>query len=322
MNIDERYGLICYEIEDCLRHNKKSFYIYPFGVNGLLIKQILNNRYGIHEKGVIDNKLATINNNILRISDLKEEDITSDGIILISTEEENTLKSIVKNLPSFLKSHQISFCFNQIWENSLTDYMDFDIFYKHCKIGKRTSNFKYLLNPACLVETIGRYCSINPSAKVVPNHSLDTISTDNFLLELNKTNWESEEDYKKRVERINKYGRHRDNCWNFFTWKISNNPPIKIGNDVWIGQNVVILPGVIVHDGAVLAAGAVVTHDVPPYTIVGGVPAKTIKKRYSDETINKLLQIRWWDWSDEKIKENIELFYQPDKFIKEFYTNI
>lgn len=105
---------------------------------------------------------------------------------------------------------------------------------------------------------------------------------------------------------------------NILISQMRNASPVNIGNDVWIGQNVVILPGVTIHDGAVLAAGAVVTHDVPPYTIVGGVPAKTIKKRYSDEIVDKLLRIRWWDWLDEQIKENLELFYQPDVFLKKF----
>ena len=164
---------------------KKVFYIYPFGTIGLLVKQILNNnRYGIYEKGIIDNKLASINKNILMISDLKEEDMTSESIILISSEDDNTLKSIVKSLPPFLKSHQVTFCFNDLWENCLSYYMNFDIFYKHCKIGKGTYNFKSLLDPFCLVENIGRYCSINYSAKVVSNHSLNMISTHSYLLEI------------------------------------------------------------------------------------------------------------------------------------------
>ena len=79
-----------------------------------------------------------------------------------------------------------------------------------------------------------------------------------------------------------------------------------------------ILPGVAIGDGAILAAGAVVTKDVKPYTVVGGVPAKTIKKRFDDEMIETFLKIKWWEWTVDKIEENIELFYQPEVFCEKF----
>ncbi len=79
-----------------------------------------------------------------------------------------------------------------------------------------------------------------------------------------------------------------------------------IGNDVWIGHDATIMPGVTIGDGSIIAAKAVVTKDVEPYTIVGGNPAKLIKKRFSDGTISKLLELKWWDWNIEKITENVE----------------
>ena len=81
--------------------------------------------------------------------------------------------------------------------------------------------------------------------------------------------------------------------------------PITVGNDVWIGFEAVIMAGVTIGDGAVIGARALVTKDIPPYTIVGGVPAKPIKKRFSEKTIETLLQIRWWDWPKEKIQKHI-----------------
>lgn len=85
-----------------------------------------------------------------------------------------------------------------------------------------------------------------------------------------------------------------------------NKGDIIIGNDVWIGYEAIILAGVTIGDGAIIGARAVVTKDVLPYTIVAGVPAKPIKKRFDDKTISKLLDIQWWNWSDEKIAQNIK----------------
>lgn len=78
-----------------------------------------------------------------------------------------------------------------------------------------------------------------------------------------------------------------------------------IGNDVWIGYNCLIMPGVKIGDGAVIASKSVVTKDVDPYTVVGGNPATVLRKRFSDETINTLLEIAWWDWDIEKITRNL-----------------
>lgn len=78
-----------------------------------------------------------------------------------------------------------------------------------------------------------------------------------------------------------------------------------VGNDVWIGYNVTIMPGITIGDGAIIAANTNVTHDVAPYTIVGGNPSKIIRKRFSDEKINELLSIKWWDWSIEEITKNV-----------------
>jgi len=84
-----------------------------------------------------------------------------------------------------------------------------------------------------------------------------------------------------------------------------NKGDIVIGNDVWIGYEAVILSGVTIGDGAIIGTRAVVTKDVPPYMIVGGVPAKPIRKRFSDNLISELLKLQWWNWSENKIKKNI-----------------
>lgn len=133
---------------------------------------------------------------------------------------------------------------------------------------------------------IGKFCSIACGAKFLfnsANHTLSSLSTYPFPLFFEE--WGLE---KKDVTK----------AWD-------NKGDIVIGNDVWIGYEAVILAGVTIGDGAIIGTRAVVTKDVPPYTIVGGVPAKPIKKRFSDEIISALLEIQWWNWSEEKIARNI-----------------
>lgn len=87
---------------------------------------------------------------------------------------------------------------------------------------------------------------------------------------------------------------------------------ITIGNDVWIGYRATIMAGATIGDGAIIAANATVTKDVAPYAIVGGNPAMEIRKRFSDEKIGRLLDIKWWDWPIEKITENVQLLTGND----------
>lgn len=133
---------------------------------------------------------------------------------------------------------------------------------------------------------IGKFCSIACGAKFLfnsANHTLSSLSTYPFPLFFEE--WGLE---KKDVT----------NAWD-------NKGDIVIGNDVWIGYEAVVLAGVTIGDGAIIGIRAVVTKNVPPYTIVGGVPAKPIKKRFSEETISALLEIQWWNWSKERIARNI-----------------
>lgn len=103
--------------------------------------------------------------------------------------------------------------------------------------------------------------------------------------------------------------RHSGPKKRFARFVIPQTQKTKIGNDVWIGHGVTIKQGVVIGDGAVVGSNALVTKDVPPYAIVGGVPAKTIKLRFSQEVINRLEEIQWWNLPDEKITEVIDLFH-------------
>jgi virginiamycin A acetyltransferase len=85
-----------------------------------------------------------------------------------------------------------------------------------------------------------------------------------------------------------------------------------VGNDVWIGQEATVMPGVTIGDGAIIATKAVVTADVPPYAIVGGNPARIIRRRFADDVIAELLAIGWWDWDVEKITRNLNAIRGAD----------
>lgn len=134
--------------------------------------------------------------------------------------------------------------------------------------------------------TIGKFCSIACGAKFIfnsANHTLSSLSTYPFPLFFEE------------------WGLMREEVTD--SW--DNKGDIVIGNDVWIGYEAVIMAGVTIGDGAIIGTRAVVTKDVPAYTIVGGVPARLIRKRFLDETISELLEIKWWDWPRERIAENI-----------------
>ena len=145
--------------------------------------------------------------------------------------------------------------------------------------------YHYPINQDKLV--IGKFCSIACGAKFLfnsANHTLSSLSTYPFPLFFEEWNLE-----KKAVTQ----------AWD-------NKGDIVVGNDVWIGYEAVILAGVHIGDGAVIGTRAVVTKDVPPYTIVGGVPAKPIKKRFPEKTISMLLDMQWWNWSNDKIAHSIK----------------
>jgi acetyltransferase-like isoleucine patch superfamily enzyme len=99
--------------------------------------------------------------------------------------------------------------------------------------------------------------------------------------------------------------------------ELTSRGPITIGHDVWIGRRAMIMSGVTIGNGAVIGAGAVVTRDVAPYSIVGGVPAKLIRFRFEQPTIDALQRIRWWDWPDDDIRSRVDLFDLPaEEFIR------
>ncbi len=169
---------------------------------------------------------------------------------------------------------------------------------QHCTIKDYTYVAK---NSHIQFARIGKFCSIGPNLMCgFGIHPLHGISTSPMFYSTRKQNGISLTDADKIIEL----------------------KPINIGNDVFIGMNVTILDGISIGDGAVIGAGTVVTKNVPPYTIAVGAPMRFIKKRFTDEQIEKLLQIEWWNFSQEDLKSIERDFFDIDAFIAKHSNNL
>ena len=181
-----------------------------------------------------------------------------------------------------------------------------NLIYDHCWIGNCTfGRFSYVSKNVHLSRTkVGRYTAIGPEVRTVSGkHPTQTKVAMHPVFYTNKKFAGKGISQKNTFEEYDYTDENK-------TWFA------EIGNDVWIGARATILNGCRIGDGAVVAAGAVVTKDVPPYTIVGGVPAKVIRKRFTDEQIEFLLQFKWWEKEESWLKENVELFDDIEQFVE------
>lgn len=175
-------------------------------------------------------------------------------------------------------------------------------FVKDSKIGYGT----YLgPNVELLYTKVGKFCSIARGVKtLVYTHPSNTfVSTSPTFFSTLKQNGTTYVNHNKFEECI----------------KIDNDFSVKIGNDVWIGEDVTILGGITIGDGAILSCNALVTEDVLPYTIVGGVPAKKIKMRFSSSQIDFLNNFKWWNKNIEWIEGNADDFDDIESFMNKYY---
>jgi phosphonate metabolism protein (transferase hexapeptide repeat family) len=168
------------------------------------------------------------------------------------------------------------------------------------EIGARTvliettlGDYSYAVNDVHIIYTeIGKFCSIASHARINPgNHPLERAALHHFT-------------YRSR-----QFGFGADDD-DFFDWR--RHSKVTIGHDVWIGHAAVIMPGVNLDTGVAVGAGAVVTKDVPPFTVVAGIPAKPIRQRFSKDIQSALLRIGWWDWERDRLQTALSDFRTLD----------
>lgn len=168
---------------------------------------------------------------------------------------------------------------------------------RYVEIGERThiiesslGDYSYMMGDGqVLFAEIGKFCSIATAVRInAPNHPIWRASQHHFSYR--SADYWPDADFDDEV----------------FNWRRENS--VTIGHDVWIGHGVTVLPGVTIGNGAVIGSGAVVTKDVEPYTIVGGIPAKPIKKRFAGKIVDRLQKLAWWDWSHERLGQALPDF--------------
>ena len=161
----------------------------------------------------------------------------------------------------------------------------------YCEVGARTmlldvtmGNYSYVVNDSQITyTTIGNFCSIAAMTRINPgNHPMHRATQAHFTY------------------RASAYFPSENDEAEFFEWRRSHR--VHIGHDVWIGHGAIVLPGRSIGTGAVVAAGAIVTKDVPAYTIVGGNPARPIKRRFPEAIADRLVALAWWDWDHEALR--------------------
>ena len=171
----------------------------------------------------------------------------------------------------------------------------------NCSIVESTfGDYSYAAGDVSIIYSeVGKFCSIASHARLNPgNHPMERATQHHMTY--------------RRVQ----YGFAETDDEDFFAWRRADK--VTLGHDVWLGHGAIILPGVTVGTGAVVAAGAVVSKDVEPYTIVGGAPARAIRRRFPEDVARRLLGMAWWDWPREVLAERFADFNDVDGFLRKY----
>jgi phosphonate metabolism protein (transferase hexapeptide repeat family) len=181
----------------------------------------------------------------------------------------------------------------------------------YCEVGARTvlldvdmDDYSYVVNDAQITYTsMGKFCSIAAMTRINPgNHPMHRASQAHFTY------------------RASAYFPGEHDEAEFFEWRKSHR--VYIGHDIWIGHGAIVLPGRSIGTGAVVAAGAIVTKDVPAYTIVGGNPARPIRRRFPEHIADRLARLAWWDWDHEALRTALPDFRKlnVEEFLDKYET--
>lgn len=170
----------------------------------------------------------------------------------------------------------------------------------NCHIMESTfDDYSYVAdNVVMIYTTVGKYASIASHVRINPgNHPMQRVTQHHMT-------------YRRA-----QYGFGEDDKA-FFDWRRAD--PCTVGHDVWLGHAVTVMPGVTIGHGAVIGAGAVVTHDIAPYMIAVGVPARPLRLRFPDKVVEKLLQIAWWDWDRATLEARFDDLMDIEAFVEKY----
>jgi phosphonate metabolism protein (transferase hexapeptide repeat family) len=160
-------------------------------------------------------------------------------------------------------------------------------------------DYTYLMERVqCDFTTVGKFGNVASDVRLGPtNHPIDRPTAHHFT-------------YRAEMYDL---GENDDSV---FGWRADQ--PVEVGHDVWIGHGAIVLPGVEIGTGAVVGAGAVVADDVTPYTVVAGVPAEPVRRRFSAKTVARIEATEWWDWDHETLKERLQAFRDLETFLNQY----
>lgn len=296
--------LIC-QIKECIERKLdagfRKFIIFPFGDIGMQVKGVLKSAYGIEAEYVLDNNLYKYNSDIKALDFLDKVSCKEFCVVLASTNPD-IYRELKRDLQRYFVDENIAELSSMV-ESQLKKQW-------YTKIGKYSYGDICRNHP--FIESIGAFSSFAGGTDVVQNHVVQYLTTHPMLY------------YGAHLEEFEEYSNSKSASWYFdgvqpHRDKVKPLKRIKIGNDVWLGRNVTITNYANIGNGVIAGAGSVITKDVPDYAVVGGVPARIIRFRYSPEEIESLNKIAWWDWTDDEIRERYDDFYLPiDKFIQKY----
>lgn len=281
----------------CLIDNdRREFIICPFGQQGLLAKQIINLKYGLEEKLIVDNVLSKYNPTIINTSNLVNYQIENSVILIVTKNHQDEI------IESLLEGGASRSQIVNVFDNEQIP----DQYRQPFKIGQYSHGGLLEIPLAGMyIESVGSFCSFAAGTAVVGNHLMTAVTTKQFL-DVKKNSIPNSYHFMDEV---------KIHPWDYIK-------KATIGNDVWLGRNVIITNGVKIGNGVIAGAGAVITKDVPDYAVVVGVPARIIKYRFTPKQIEQLNEIKWWDWDLEKIKECYDDFFDIETFIKKHYKRV